>query len=65
MKKTWRIGKQNKVILNKTEKLYLTNISFSANNFYGLTKIHKSTQINEAIRYPDDLTVRPEVGGNK
>ena len=54
----------NRVILNKTEKLYLTNISFSANNFYGLTKIYKSKQINEAIRYPDNLTVRPVVGGS-
>ena len=53
------------------EKFYLTNISFSTTNFYGLRKAHKSKQINEAIQQqkneyteisePDDLTVRPIV----
>ena len=42
-------------------------------NFYGLPKVHKSKQINEAIHQqnneyveiyePDDLTVRPIVDG--
>ena len=60
-------------LLIKTERLYLTNISFSTSNFYGLPKVHKSKQINEAIQQqnneyieihePDDLTVRPIVGG--
>ena len=55
------------------EKLYLTNISFSTSNFFGIMKVHKSRQINEAIQQqnneyteihgPEDLTVRPLVGG--
>ena len=55
------------------EKLYLTNISFSLSNFHELPKVHKCKQINEAIpqqnnKYieihePDDVTVRPILGG--
>ena len=57
----------------KVEKLYLTNVSFSTSNIFGLLKVHKSKQINEAIQRqnneyieihePDDLTVRPVVVG--
>ena len=46
---------------------------FSASNFYGLPKVHKSKQINEAIEQqnngyieihePEELTARPIVGG--
>ena len=59
----------------KVEKLYLTNVSFSTSNIFGLLKVHKSKQINEAIQRqnneyieihePDDLTVRPVVGRPK
>ena len=71
-KNRW-IGKQIWVTPNKAEKLYLTSTSFSTSNFYGLPKTHKSKQINgdipqqnneyKEIRKPDDLTVRPIVGG--
>ena len=39
-------------ILRKAEKLYLSlvYISFSRSNFYGLPKVHKPKQINEAIQ---------------
>ena len=53
--------------------IHLINISFSISSFYGLSKVCKSKQINEAIRQqinehteihePDDLTMRPIVGG--
>lgn len=54
------------------EKLYLPNFSFSATDFYGLPKFHKSKQTNEVVQQqnneyieinePDDLTVRPIIG---
>ena len=62
-------------LLTKAEKLHLfqRNICFSTSNFYRLPKVHKSKQINDAIQpqnneyieihEPDDLTVRPIVGG--
>ena len=72
-KKIGELANKFESLLTKAEKLYLTNISFSTSNFYGLPKIHKSKQINEAIQQqnngyieihePDDLTVRPIVGG--
>ena len=39
-------------LLRKAEKLYLSlvYISFSTSNFYGLPKVHKPKQINEAIQ---------------
>ena len=61
------------LLLTKTKKLYLTNISLSTSNVYGLPKVHKSKQINAVIQQqnneyievhePDNLTVRPIVGG--
>ena len=73
MKKIGELANKYESLLTKAEKLYLTNISFPTSNFYGLSKVHKSKQINEAIQQqnnkyieihePDDLTVRPIVGG--
>ena len=73
MKKIGELANKYESLLTKMEKFYLTNISFSTTNFYGLRKAHKSKQINEAIQQqkneyteisePDDLTVRPIVGG--
>ena len=73
MKKIGELTSKYESLLKKAEKLYLTNISFSLSNFYELPKVHKSKQINEAIQQqnneyieihePDDLTVRPIVGG--
>ena len=73
MKQIGELVNKYESLLIKTERLYLTNISFSTSNFYGLPKVHKSKQINEAIQQqnneyieihePDDLTVRPIVGG--
>ena len=48
MKKIVELANKYESLLAKVEKLYLTNISFSTSNFYGLPKIHKSKQINEA-----------------
>ena len=50
MKKIAELGNKFESLLTKVEKLYLANISFSTSNFYGLPKIHKSKQINEAIQ---------------
>ena len=36
MKKIGKLAKKYEWLLTKAEKLYLTNISFSASNFYGL-----------------------------
>ena len=73
MKKIGELANKYESLFTKAKKLYLTNISFSTSNFYGLPKVHKSKQINEAIQQqnneyieihePDDLTVRPIVGG--
>ena len=72
MKKTGELANKYESLLTKAEQLYLTNISFSISNFYGLPKVHKSKQINEAIQQenneyiklqkPVDLTLRPIVG---
>ena len=48
MKKIVELANKYESLLAKAEKLYLTNISFSTSNFYGLPKVHKSKQINEA-----------------
>ena len=50
MKKIVELANKYESLLAKAEKLYLTNISFSTSNFYGLPKVHKSKQINEAIQ---------------
>ena len=73
MKRTSELTNKYESLLTKAEKLYLTNISLSTSNFYGLPKVHKSKQINEAIQQQnnhnikiheaDGLTVRPIVGG--
>ena len=73
MKKIGELTNKYESLLTKVEKLYLTNISFSTSNFYGLTKVHKSKQTNEAIQQrnneyieihgSDYLTVKPIVGG--
>ena len=73
IKKTSELTKKYESLLTKAEKLYLTNIFLSTSNFYGLPKVHKSKQINEAIQQqnneyieiyePDSFTVRPIVGG--
>ena len=49
MKKIGELANKYESLLTKAEKLYPTNISFSTSNFYGLLKVHKSKQINEAI----------------
>ena len=73
MKKIGELANKYESLLTKAEKLYLTSISFSTSNFYGLPKVHISKQINGAIQQqnheyteihePDDSTVRPIVGG--
>ena len=50
MKRIGELANKYKSLLRKAEKLYLTSISFSTSNFYGLPKVHKSKQINEAIQ---------------
>ena len=73
-KKIGELTNKYESVLTKAEKLYPTNISFSASNFYGLPKVHKSKQINEAMQQQNnkyteihetgDLFVRPIVGGS-
>ena len=72
MKKIGELPNKYESLLTKAEKFYLTSISFLTSNFSRLPKIHKSKQINEAIQQqnteyseiqPEDLTVRPIVGG--
>ena len=60
-------------ILHEKEYDFLTNFDYKTANFYGLPKIHKSKQIQDAInqqkssyiviRSPDDLPFRPIVAG--
>ena len=59
--------------LTKNEKEYLTSFSYTASNFYGLPKIHKSKLLQNAIKEqqeeyvqitePSDLKLRPIVAG--
>ena len=73
MKRIGELANKFEWLLTKVEKLYLTNTSFSTSNFYGLPKVHKLKQVNEAIQQqineyteicePKDLTRRPTVGG--
>ena len=65
--------KQHNTELTKKEFDYLTNFECKTSNFYGLPKIHKSKEINDActasmskyvkIKPPDNLTFRPIVAG--
>ena len=48
MKKIGELANKYETLLTKTDKLYLINISFSINNFYGLPKVHESKPINKA-----------------
>ena len=59
--------------LYEEEKDYIANFTFSSSYFYGLPKVHKSTELSEAIAEqnseyieilrPTDLKFRPIVGG--
>ena len=65
--------KKYQKILTTDEISYLTKFDPKEANFYGLPKVHKSAIIKEAIRQqksevvkvlcPDDLKVRPIIGG--
>lgn len=73
MKKVCELTEKFDSQLVKKEMLFLTIFSFLMGNFYGLSKVHKIKQIKEAILQqnkeyielyePNDLTVRPIVGG--
>ena len=73
MKKYRTLMKQHETELTKKEFDYLTNFECKTSNFYGLPKIHKSKEINDActsstskyieINPPDNLTFRPIVAG--
>lgn len=59
--------------LTKNEIDYLTNFEVKSSNFYGLPKIHKSKEIQDAVKncadiyikipQPTDLKIRPIVAG--
>lgn len=65
--------KQHKDILTEKETDYLTKFESKTSNFYGLPKVHKSSQITETVlkmktdyiecNRPEDLKMRPIVGG--
>ena len=73
MKKYRTLMKQHETELTKKEFDYLTNFECKTSNFYGLPKIHKSKEVNDActsstskyieINPPDNLTFRPIVAG--
>lgn len=73
MKKVCELTEKFDSQLVKKEMLFLTIFSFLMGNFYGLSKVYKIKQIKEAILQqnkeyielyePNDLTVRPIVGG--
>ena len=73
MKKMGELVQKYEPLLTKEEKKFLTKFSFMTSNFYGLPKVQRSEQINEAIKQqkneyieifePKDVTVRPIVGG--
>ena len=73
MKKYRTFLKQHNTELTTKELDYLTNFECKTSNFYGLPKIHKSKEINDActasmskyvkIKPPDNLTFRPIVAG--
>ena len=75
MKKLKKLLNKHKSIFIVKEFKYLNEADYSTNNFYGLPKIHKSQLITNAIKEqnsevvsinePQDLKVRPIVGGPK
>ena len=71
MKKLKKLLNKHKSIFTDKEFKYLNEADYSTSNFYGLPKIHKSQLITNVIKYivsinkPQDLKVRPIVGGPK
>ena len=75
MKKIEKLLQKFKEETTKAEKEYILKFSWKTSNFYGLSKIHKSKCINEAIKEqdadyiklyvqaPNDLKFRPIVAG--
>ena len=73
MKKYRSFLKQHQTELTKKEYDYLTNFEYKTSNFYGLPKIHKNKEINDAcsssnsnyikVTAPNNLTFRPIVAG--
>ena len=65
--------KKYKACLTKDEIAYLSKFDSKESNFYGLPKVHKSALIKQAIieqkaeviniRAPNDLKIRPIIGG--
>ena len=55
MKKTGEDANKYESLLTKAGNLYLTNISFSTSNFYGLPKYRKSKQINETLQQQNNI----------
>jgi len=72
MNKISKLAKKHNC-LNKKELEYLTKFNYKTSNFYGLPKVHKSQNINNAIQSqggpivnitsPGDLKFRPIVAG--
>lgn len=72
MKKIKKIASQHG-LLTQREQEYITSFEVKCSNFYGLPKIHKSKQIQEAVKLqnsecvkifqPADLKLRPIVAG--
>ena len=50
MMKIGELASKCESLIRITEKLYLTNISFSKSNFHGLPKVHKSKEINDVTQ---------------
>ena len=75
MKKLKKLLNKHKRIFTVKEFKYLNGADFITSNFYGLPKIHKSQLITNAIKEqnsevvsinePQDVKVRPIVGGPK
>jgi hypothetical protein len=73
MLKLKKLTKEHNHELTKSETDYIQNFTYRTSNFYGLPKIHKSKEINDAVQKqnsdyiklppPDDLTMRPIVAG--
>ena len=73
IKRITKIIEKYKDNLTKKEKEYLISSSYNTSNFYGLSKIHKSKLIQNAIKEqqkeyvhtiePSDLKLRPIVAG--
>ena len=68
-----KLLKKYRDLLTEKEFDYLTNFEMKLSNFYGLTKVHKSTKIKSAceqcnstyvqVEKVDDLALRPIVAG--